>query len=62
MDECNLLLSGKIICDYLGIGKDKFYRLVDRAGLPAKKTTGDHWVASTNKLVAWAADPDGFMD
>lgn len=43
MGESKVLIGREKICQYLGIGKEAFYKLI-RDGMPAKKR-GDRWVA-----------------
>lgn len=39
------------ICDFLGIGKDKFYSFL-KDGLPVKKAGGS-WIGHKDELNAW---------
>ena len=40
MERSSTLFSRKEICEFLGVGKHTFYRLVKEEGLPARKGPG----------------------
>jgi len=51
MGNCKVLIGRHKICEFLEIGKDAFYALIDD-GMPVRKR-GKRWVAHVDVLDAW---------